>query len=146
MDVDRDTADTELGFTTTILLPLADIYTELEQRKARSKNRLEATWGKEWENLLGDLMPPWPAEEFLRELAVFSENHTEWDAAECILKDRITKRLAGNKTKKVEWLMSRDIAKRTTMTKRKLRGRKSDAGQQCFEQAPSLSSTEDVAT
>ena len=90
-------------------------------------------------------MPPWSTEDFLRELAVFSKNHTEWDAAECILKDRIVEQLAGNKTKKVEWLISRDIAKRTTMIKRILWGRKSDAGQQYSEQAPSLSSIEDIA-
>src|SRR5258706_8323853 len=144
MEVNRNTADTELGFTTTIL-PLANIHMESERRKASSKDRVEATWGQEWENLLGGLMPPWPAEEFLRELAVFSENHTEWEAAKLILEDRIKERRAAPKTKKVTWLMSRDIAKRTTMTKRKLRGRKSDAGQLCSEQAPSFSSTEDVA-
>ena len=144
MEVDRDTANTELSFTTTIL-PLADIHTESEWRKAKSKNRLEATWGKEQENLLGDLMLLQPVEEFLREREVFSENYMEWDTAECILEDRITELLASNKTKKVEWLMSRDIVKRTIMTKRKLQGRKSDAGQQYSKQVPSLSSTEDIA-
>ncbi|KAF8415940.1 hypothetical protein EV426DRAFT_709982 [Tirmania nivea] len=73
MKVDRVTANAKLGFYTTIL-PLADIYTESERRKERAKERLEATWGDNWEDLIGGLMPPWPAEEFLWELAVFSEN------------------------------------------------------------------------
>jgi len=76
MGVDRTTADTELGFTTT-LLPLADLHAETEKRKARAKERLEATWGENWEDEVGDLMPPWPAEEFLRGLAVFSEKHVD---------------------------------------------------------------------
>ncbi|KAF8419484.1 hypothetical protein EV426DRAFT_702726 [Tirmania nivea] len=45
-------------------------------------------------------MPPWPAEEFLRELVVFSEKHTDWAAAEVILNDRVKERLATKKTKK----------------------------------------------
>jgi len=76
MEGDRAVAQTELGFTTTIL-PLADIHTELERRKSKAKERLEASWSKGWENLVRDLMPTWPAEEFLRSLAVFSENHAE---------------------------------------------------------------------
>jgi len=72
------------GFTTTIL-PLADIHTESECRKSKAKERLEASWGEGWEDLVGDLMPPWPAEEFLRSLAVFSENHVEWAAVEELL-------------------------------------------------------------
>ncbi|KAF8434401.1 hypothetical protein BGX38DRAFT_1275540 [Terfezia claveryi] len=42
MQVDRVTADVELGFTSTIL-PLADIHTESERRKGKAKERLEAT-------------------------------------------------------------------------------------------------------
>jgi len=45
MEVDRAVAQTELGFTTTIL-PLADIHTESEQRKSKAKERLEASWGQ----------------------------------------------------------------------------------------------------
>jgi len=54
-------------------------------------------------------MPPWPAKEFLRSLAVFSENHTEWAVAEEFLEKRIAERLAVKKTKKMPWLTSRDI-------------------------------------
>jgi len=91
MEVDCTTTDTELGFTTT-LLPLADLHAETEKRKARAKERLEATWGENWEDELGDLMPPWPAEEFLRGLAVFSEKHVDWAVAKTILQDRINVR------------------------------------------------------
>jgi len=108
MEVDRAVAQTELGFTMTIL-PLADIQTELEQRKSKAKERLEASWGEGWEDLVGDLMPPWPAEEFLRSLTVFSENHAEWVVAEELLEKRIAERLAAKRTKKVPWLISRDV-------------------------------------
>jgi len=108
MELERAVAQTELGFTTTIL-PLADIHTESERRKSKAKQRLEASWGKGWEDLVGDLMPPWPAEEFLRNLAVCSENHAEWAAAEELLEKRIAESLAAKKTKKVPWLTSRDV-------------------------------------
>jgi len=108
MEVDRAIAQTELGFTTTIL-PLADTHTQSGRRKSKAKERLEASWGEGWEDLVGDLIPPWPAEEFLRSLAVFSETHTEWAAAEELLENRIVERLAAKKTKKVPWLTSRDV-------------------------------------
>jgi len=60
MGVDHTTADNGLGFTTTLLL-LADLNAETEKRKARAKERLKVTWGKNWEDKVGDLMPPWPA-------------------------------------------------------------------------------------
>jgi len=109
MEVDCTTADTELGFTTT-LLSLADLHAETEKRKARAKERLEATWGENWEDEVGDLMPIWPAEEFLRGLAVFSEKHVDWAVAKTILQDRIKQQLAAKKTRKVTWLMARDIS------------------------------------
>jgi len=109
MEDDRAVAQTELGFITTIL-PLADIHTESDRRKSKAKERLEASWCEGWDYLVGDLMPPWPAEEFLRSLAVFSENHVEWAAAEELLEKRIAERLAAKKTKKVPWLTSRDVS------------------------------------
>jgi len=112
MGVDRNTADTELGFT-TMVLPLADLHSESEKRKTKARERLEATWGEDWEDSVGDLMPPWPAEEFLRCLAVFSEANTNWSAAEVILQDRIRERLAAKKTKKVPWLMVRDMKRKS---------------------------------
>jgi len=54
-------------------------------------------------------MPPWPAAEFLKSLAVFSENHAEWAAAEELLEKRIAERLAAKKTKKVSWLTSSHV-------------------------------------
>ena len=106
--MDRLTADTELGFSTMILL-LAELHTKTETRKAKAKERIEATWGEDWEDMVGDLMLPWPAEEFLRGLAVFSEKHTNWAEAKNILQARITKRLAVKKTRKLPWIMAQDV-------------------------------------
>ena len=108
IEVDRAVAQTELGFTTTIL-PLADIHTESEGRKSKEKDRLGASWSEGQEDLVGDLMPLWPAEEFLRSLVVFSEKHAKWAAAEKLLGKRIAERLVAKKTKKVPWLTSRDV-------------------------------------
>jgi len=127
MEVDRAIAQTEVGFTMTIL-PLADIQTESEQSKSKAKERLEASWGVGWEDLVGDLMPPWPAEEFLRSLAVFSENHAEWAGAEELLEKRIAERLAAKMTKKVPWLTSTDV------TGKDIKKRKSAAGKQTSEE------------
>ncbi|KAF8457022.1 hypothetical protein BGX38DRAFT_1266258 [Terfezia claveryi] len=127
MQVDRVTADVELGFTSTIL-PLADIHTESERRKGKAKERLEATWGAQWEDQVGDLMPPWPAEEFLRELAMFSEKHVDWAAAKLILETSVQEQLAAKKTKKVAWLTSRDIVDKAISDRRKARGKKALAG------------------
>ncbi|KAF8431550.1 hypothetical protein BGX38DRAFT_1277252 [Terfezia claveryi] len=127
MQVDRVTADIELGFTSTIL-PLADIHTESEQRKGKAKERLEATWGMQWEDQVGDLIPPWPAEEFLRELAVFSEKHVDWAAAKLILETSVHERLAAKKTKKVAWLTSHDIVDKAISDRYKARGKKALAG------------------
>ncbi|KAF8451432.1 hypothetical protein BGX38DRAFT_1269456 [Terfezia claveryi] len=113
MQVDRVTADAKLGFT-SIILPLADIHSESERRKDQ----------------VGDLMPPWPAEKFLRELVVFSEKQVDWAAAKLILEARVKERLAAKKTKKVAWLTSRDIADRAISERRKARGKKAVAGSQ----------------
>jgi len=51
-------------------------------------------------------------EEFLRRLAVFSEKQVDWVVAKTILQDRIRQWLAAKKTKKVPWLMARDISPR----------------------------------
>jgi len=109
------------------ILPLADIHTESDRRKSKATERLEASWGEGWEDLVGDLMPPWPAEEFLKSLAVFSENHAKWAAAEELLEKRIAERLAAKKTKKVPWLTSRDV------TSKDIKKLKSAAGKQTSE-------------
>jgi len=106
--VDRLTADTELGFS-TMISPQADLHTKTEMKKSKAKERLEATCAEDWEDLVGDLMPSWPAEAFLRGLAVFSEKHANWAKAKNILQDRISKRLATKKTRKVLWIMARDV-------------------------------------
>jgi len=128
MGVDRTTADTELSFTTT-LLPLADLHTKTKKRKARAKERLEATWGENWEYEVRDLMPPWLAEEFHRGLAVFSKKHVDWAVLKTILQDRIQQRLAVKKTRKVTWLMARDIS--TTYKEKPVVGQQEEEEAEC---------------
>ena len=45
-------------------------------------------------------MPPWPAEGFMRELAVFAESNPELNDAIVTMKENIAERLAAPGTKK----------------------------------------------
>ena len=74
--MDRVIENAEVGFTMTII-PLADVYTESERRKSKPRERLEAACSKGWEDLVGDIIPPWPAVEFLKSLAVYFERITQ---------------------------------------------------------------------
>ena len=67
---------------------------------------------------MGDLLPCWPAE---RKFARFAEQNTGWDEAEALMETRIAER-----TKKYKWLVSRDIANRANLDKKRLRGKKAE--------------------
>ena len=99
--------ETDLHFSTAIL-PLANLHLTSEQRKNGSRLRLEKSWGDNWETAMRGLLPPWPAESFLRELAVFSEQ-SPWAEAKLIFKERIKDRIAKPRTSKVTWLTNRDL-------------------------------------
>jgi len=72
------------------------------------------------------MLPPWPAEEFLRELVRFAEKNTTWAEDKSIMEAKIAKRLAAKRTKKYKWLTSRDIAEKAVVEKKRLRGRKTN--------------------
>ena len=127
MEVDRAVAQTELGFNIT-RLPLAEIHMESERRKSKVKQRLEASWGEGWEDLVGHLMPPCLAEKFLRSLALFSKNHMEWAAGEELSEKRIAEMLAAKKMKKMPWLTLRDV------TSKDIKNLKSVANKQTSEE------------
>ena len=55
-----------------VITPLSIYSAKSERRKARARERLENACGRRWEAKLGELMPPWLAEGFMRELAVFA--------------------------------------------------------------------------
>ncbi|KAF8442577.1 hypothetical protein BGX38DRAFT_1272269 [Terfezia claveryi] len=65
-----------------------------------------------------------PAEEFLRELAMFSEKHVDWAAAKLILETSVQEQLAAKKTKKVAWLTSHDIVNKAISDRCKVRRKK----------------------
>ena len=76
---------------------------------------------------MGGLMPPWPAEEFLRSLAVFSESNPEWESAEGILRPRIADRKAAPNTKKYDFLTARDLVTAAVVVWRRIHGRRTVA-------------------
>jgi hypothetical protein len=107
MGVGRAEADADLFFTAK-LIPLADSHSENQRRKETTKQRIADVWGDDWEEEMGVMLPSWPAETFLRDLAVYAEKHP-WKEAEHYLKDQIQKRRARPRTRKVTWLTSADL-------------------------------------
>jgi len=73
---------------------------------------------------LGELLPPWPAEEFLRELARFAERNKMWVEVKLLMESNIAQRLAAKSTKKYKWLTTRNIAEKSTVEKTRLWGKK----------------------
>ena len=123
MGITKAQVETELNYS-SVILPLAEIYTKTEQRKAKARGRLEVAWGRKWEEKLGRMMPHWPAEGFMRELAVFAERNRDINRAVCELQEKIVQRRAAKRTKKCPYLMARDLATPVLVEKRRLRRRK----------------------
>ena len=82
----------------------------MDRRRRRSEERLENTWGEDWRVNLGALLPKWPSETFLRELAVFSEKNS-WEEAKVFFPAQIKARLSRPRSRKSPWLTSRDLVK-----------------------------------
>ena len=134
MKATREAVETDLAYSTTII-PLSEFHSASERRKAFKKARIEKAWGNDWEEKLGEMLPPWLAEEFLRELARFAERNKTWVEAKVLMESNIAQRLAAKSTKKYKWLTARDIAEKATVEKTRLRGKKvtnkqSPAGQE----------------
>jgi len=102
--------------------------------------------GKTYRNCCGtkrlaEILPPWPAGEFLRELARFAEKNSTWGEAKSTMEAKIAERLAAKRTKKYKWLISRDIVEKHEVQKKRIRGKKtndnreSPAGQEVIAEA-----------
>ena len=117
-----------------VITPLSIYSEKSERRKARARERLENAWGRRWEAKLGELMPPWPAEGFMRELAVFAESNPKLNDAIVTMKENIAERLAAPRTKKDPNLMSRDISEKVMVQKRRVRRRRRPVGNQPQQQ------------
>jgi len=72
IEATREAVKTDLAYSTTII-SLSEFHSASERRKAFKKARVEQAWRNDWEEKLRELLPPWPAEEFLQELARFAE-------------------------------------------------------------------------
>jgi hypothetical protein len=107
MGVGRAEADADLFFTAK-LIPLADSHSENQRRKEAAKQRIADVWGEDWEDEMGVMLPSWPAETFLRDLAVYAEKNP-WKEAELYLKGQIQKRIAKPRTRKYTYLTSADL-------------------------------------
>ena len=109
MGVVRAASESDL-FLSSHLIPLADLHEKTERRKTFSRERIEDAWGWDWEEEMGRLLPKWPAETFLRELAVFAEQ-TPWEEAEPFLTSQVQARLERPRSRKHCWLTSRDLVR-----------------------------------
>ena len=78
MGVTRAAAEEKVGLHIG-LIPLAELDTGIRRCRRHSERRICAAWGNEWEIDLKKILPKCPSVTFLRELAVFAEEHTlEW--------------------------------------------------------------------
>ena len=78
MGVTRAAAEEKVGLHTGPI-PLAELDTGIRRRRRHSKRRISAARGDEWEIDLKKILAKCPSVRFLRELAVFAEEHTfEW--------------------------------------------------------------------
>ena len=73
------------------LVPLTKLDTGMSKRRQHSRLRIDTAWGEEWTEKLNPIMPKYPAETFLRRLAVFAESN-DLDWSEAFFKDQIEAR------------------------------------------------------
>ena len=92
MGIGRTEADAELFFTAR-LLPHADCHTENERRKESARCRIANAWGEVWKDEMKEMLLAWPAETFLRDLAVFAEKNP-WQETKQYLSNQIVERIA----------------------------------------------------
>ena len=123
MKKSKEDAKARFQLTETIE-PLADIHRQSQIKKNHAKNRIKQVWGLDWEDRIDYIMPPFPAEEFLRALAVFAEKNQTSKEAKTILEERIALRISTRYTKKFKWLMFRDVADEKDTKKRREKGKK----------------------
>ncbi|KAF8453346.1 hypothetical protein BGX38DRAFT_1268730 [Terfezia claveryi] len=97
MKADRGNLELDLTYS-TILVPLSKVHKKSEKRKANAVGKLVEAWSNNWEEDL--------------------------EAAKVLMKQRIQERLADKRTKKVPYLISRDVADRILTEKRRVRRRK----------------------
>ena len=76
-----------------VITPLSIYSEKSERRKTRAREQLENAWGRRWEAKQEELMPPWLAEGFMRELAVFAESNPELNDALVTMKENIAEQL-----------------------------------------------------
>ena len=74
MGVDKAEVEAKLGLECRI--PLSELDTGMDQYRKRSEERLKNTLDENWGVNLGALLPKWPSQTFLRELADFAEKNT----------------------------------------------------------------------
>ena len=91
-------------------IPLSELNTGINRHRGRAAERLENTWGKDWRVNLAALLPQWPSETFLRELAIFAEKNP-WQEAKVFFPSLIKARIARPRSGKSPWLTSRDLIK-----------------------------------
>ena len=108
MGVDKAEVEEKLG--RECIIPLSELDTGMDRCRRRSEERVENTWGEDWRVNFGALLPKWPSETFLRELAVFAEKNT-WEETKVFFPSQIKARIARPRSRKSPWLTSRDLVK-----------------------------------
>ena len=125
-----DKVEVEAKLSLECLIPLSELDTGMDRRRGRSEERLENTWGEDWRVNLAALLPKWPYETFLRELAVFAEKNT-FEEGKVFFPSQIKARIVRPRFRKSPWLTSRDLVKEgeePTWVKRRITEVKDEEG------------------
>ena len=106
------------------LTPLAIQHTQSKVRKAISRGKLVAAWSIDWEDKLNDIIPPFLAKKFMKTLAKYWEGNSDISVVKKYFKERIDLRIRTKKTKKIPYLIRKDIAGEAVTEKSKQKDKK----------------------
>src|SRR5258706_2414871 len=92
-----------------ILKLLTKQYDKIEDRKEKSRTKLNQHWGRIWRYYLRSIMPPWEGEHFLRHLALLASQFPKLTQVVEIFHQKIEARTLRSRTRKDEFLKLQDV-------------------------------------
>ena len=94
-----------------VLKPMSKQHDNVEERKRRSREKIVAIWGEEWEvEFEDDEMPPWQSEHFLQHMFALAKESPRQGHVLPVLREAIGARLNKSQyTRKGRCLTAQDV-------------------------------------
>ena len=110
MEVSREEALRELEYE-EVLKSLSKQHDNVEERKRKSREKIVAIWGEEWEvEFEDDEMPPWQSEHFLQHMFTLAKESPRQGYVLPVLRKAIEARVKKSRyTRKGRSLMAQDV-------------------------------------